>query len=155
MRVRRRARIAAFQALFEADSVGHSPIASLIHRTTDDGFPVPAAEYARLLLDGALEHKGELDALIERFAPEWPLDQMALVDRNILRIAAYEILYQEGTPTKVAINEAIDIAKTFGSESSGRFINGVLGSLVAEGPTPESPLAVANEDNEQEQQGAA
>jgi N utilization substance protein B len=76
-------------------------------------------------------YKDELDALIGRYAPEWPVEQIALIDRNILRLAIFEILLQDDTPVKVAINEAVELAKEFGSDSSGRFVNGVLGSLVA------------------------
>jgi N utilization substance protein B len=77
-----------------------------------------------------------LDRLIGRYAPEWPVDQIAIVDRNILRMAIYEILHRADTPTKVAINEAVELAKEFGSDSSGRFVNGVLGSLVATETVP-------------------
>ncbi|MFN2291384.1 MAG: transcription antitermination factor NusB, partial [Anaerolineae bacterium] len=73
----------------------------------------------------------DLDRLIGEYAPEWPVDQIAIIDRNILRIAIYEILVGDDTPTKVAINEAVELAKEYGSDSSGRFVNGVLGSLVA------------------------
>jgi len=143
-----------FQALFEADSVGHNPVVSLRMRTLENRLPPSGEQFARELLDGALAHRETLDALIEHFAPEWPIEQMSLVDCNILRIAAYEILYQ-GTPNKVAINEAVDMAKTFGSESSGRFVNGVLGSLVSEGYDHEQTTAVAEEEAEQEQRGVA
>jgi transcription antitermination protein NusB len=77
-----------------------------------------------------------LDKLIERYAPEWPVEQIAIIDRNILRIAIYEVLQGNGTPLKVAINEAVELAKQFGSDSSGRFVNGVLGSLVAKEEIP-------------------
>ena len=75
--------------------------------------------------------KSALDAIIQRIAPEWPIEQIAPVDCNILRLAAYEILFDEEIPPKVAINEAVELAKAFGSESSSRFVNGVLGTLLA------------------------
>ena len=76
-----------------------------------------------------MKHSAELDKLIQRYAPEWPVDQMAVVDRNVLRIAIYEFSISRGTPTKVAINEAVELAKLFGSDSAPRFVNGVLGAL--------------------------
>ena len=85
---------------------------------------------------GVLGHQERIDAAVGRYAPEWPVDQIAIIDRNILRIAIYEILLGKDTPIKVAINEAVELAKTFGSDSSGRFVNGVLGTLVAEEAAP-------------------
>lgn len=81
-----------------------------------------------------IEHQGEIDKLIEKCAPEWPLSQVTVVDRNILRLGIYEVLFgnYEEVPPKVAINEAIELAKTFGGESSGRFVNGVLGTIYRE-----------------------
>lgn len=131
MKIRRRARIAAFQALFEADSVGHPVAEALCRRAEEDRLPEAARTFARELVAGVLAHRQHLDDVIQEVAPEWPVDQMAIVDRNILRVAAYEILYAEGTPPKVAINEAVELAKTFGSDSSSRFVNGALGTLTA------------------------
>jgi N utilization substance protein B len=73
-----------------------------------------------------------LDVLIARYAPDWPVDQIAIIDRNVLRISIYEMLMRDDTPIKVAINEAVELAKKFGSDSSSRFVNGVLGSLVSQ-----------------------
>ncbi len=84
-----------------------------------------------LLVTGVLEHRERLDALIRRYAPEWPLDQIAILDRNILRIAIFELIVDDTVPVKVAINEAVELAKTFGAESTPRFINGVLGTLAS------------------------
>jgi N utilization substance protein B len=81
------------------------------------------------LVRGVLEHQKEIDELITAFAPEWPLDQITTVDRNILRIGIFELKYNRDIPPKVAINEAIELAKTFGGESSGKFVNGVLGAI--------------------------
>ena len=86
-------------------------------------------KFASQLLQGVIEHQEEMDVLISRYAPEWPLDQMAVIDRNILRIAIYEFLINGNTPVKVAINEAVELAKTYGSDSAPRFINGVLGTI--------------------------
>ncbi len=130
MRVRHRARITALQALFEIDCTHHNPTVVLERRLEDSSLPETGAGFARELVQGVNTHREELDALIGRYAPEWPVDQIAIVDRNILRMAIYEILMCEDTPVKVAINEAVELAKEFGSDSSGRFVNGVLGSLV-------------------------
>jgi len=81
------------------------------------------------VLKGVMENIEEVDAYISKYATEWPLDQITIVDRNILRIGVYELMYNDDIPAKVAINEAIEIAKVFGSESSGKFVNGVLGAI--------------------------
>jgi N utilization substance protein B len=82
------------------------------------------------VVSGVLKHQSVLDSFIHRHAPEWPLEQMAYVDRNILRMAIFEFAVDGETPIKVAINEAVELAKTFGSDSAPRFVNGVLGALV-------------------------
>ena len=92
-----------------------------------------ARAFARALAEGVLAHAGELDQIIERSAPSWPLDQMSKIDKNILRLAIFEILFDNKVPLKAAINEAVELGKRFGSDSSSRFINGVLGT-VAEMP---------------------
>lgn len=131
MKVRHRARVAALQALFEIDCTGHHPTVVLEQRLEENPLPDPSGEFARELVLGVEAYREELDRLIHQYAPEWPVAQIAIVDRNILRIAIYEILFCDDTPTKVAINEAVELAKEFGSDSSGRFVNGVLGTLVA------------------------
>jgi N utilization substance protein B len=130
MRVRHRARVITLQSLFEIDCAGHNPVAVIEQRLGEANLPEAGAEFARDLVLGVSSHQEELDALIERYAPEWPVEQIAIVDRNVLRISIYELTMREDTPTKVAINEAVELAKQFGSDSSGRFVNGVLGSLV-------------------------
>lgn len=133
MKVRSRARIVALQALFEIDCVGHDVQTVLGCRLEENDLPSSGEVFARMLVDGVVSHVKDLDRLISKYAPEWPVDQMSIIDRNILRIAIYEIATSENTPIKVAINEAVELAKTFGSGSSQRFVNGVLGSFVAEG----------------------
>jgi N utilization substance protein B len=135
MKARHRARIATLQALFEIDCTKHVPGVVIQQRLEEANLPEPGERFARELVLGIHHHQAELDTLIERYAPEWPVDQIAIVDRNILRIAIYEILYHENTPLKVAINEAVELAKRFGSDSSSRFVNGVLGTLVAKEDT--------------------
>ena len=131
MQVRHRARVIALQALFEIDCTQHHPAVVVDRRLEDAELPDIGAQFATELVTGVHDRQGELDALIARYAPEWPVDQIATIDRNILRLAIYEILMREDTPVKVAINEAVELAKEFGSDSSGRFVNGVLGSLVS------------------------
>lgn len=132
MKVRRRARIVALQALFETDSANHAPDLVLQQRLEDTDLPEAGVDFARLLVFGVLEHKARLDEFIHKNAPQWPIEQMATIDRNVLRIALFELFFDRSTPMKVAINEAVDLAKIFGSDSSHRFVNGVLGSFVTE-----------------------
>lgn len=133
MGVRHRARIVALQALFEIDIASHDP--EVVLRRCLDRRPLPqrASEFARTLVFGVLEHRAKLDDLIQENASQWPLEQMAVIDRNILRMAIFEFAVAGTAPVKVAINEAVELAKLFGSESSPRFINGVLGAIVAKG----------------------
>jgi len=93
--------------------------------------------FVRETIKNILEHSEEIDNYIRRYATEWPLEQITLVDRNVLRIGIYELLYSENIPPRVAINEAIEIAKAFGGESSGKFINGVLGAIYKDMPESE------------------
>lgn len=90
--------------------------------------------FIKRLVEGVLQHREKIDAVIEKTAPEWPIDQINIVDRNVLRLGLYELLWGERkeVPPKVAINEAIELAKNFGGESSGRFVNGVLGTVYRE-----------------------
>ena len=132
MKPRHRARMAALQALYEIDCAGHSPVAVIGQRLTEVGLPATVCQFARDLALAVDANRSRLDTLIGRYAPEWPVEQIAIIDRNILRIAIYEIMLCEDTPVKVAINEAVELAKQFGSDSSGRFVNGVLGTLVSQ-----------------------
>jgi N utilization substance protein B len=130
VKARRHARVIALQALYEIDSVGHSPGAVLQQRMEEDSPSQSVLDFIRQLVFGVLKHKALVDPLIQEYAPEWPLEQMAYIDRNILRIAIFEFAVDGNTPVKVAINEAVELAKMFGSDSSPRFVNGVLGALV-------------------------
>ena len=132
MKVRRRARIVTLQALYEIDTVNHDSDAVFRQRLEETSLPPGGQEFAHTLLHGVLEHKTALDEIIQKNAPEWPVAQMAIIDRNILRIAMFEIGFDSNTPVKVAINEAVELAKTFGSDSSRRFVNGVLGAYVSD-----------------------
>ncbi len=126
-RERRRARSLALQALYEIDSVGH-PEEEVIARYGGDLSP-EAREFMIQVVHGTLESKHEIDLLLEESAPEWPISELAVIDRNILRLSIWELLIWGETPLKVAINEAVELAKRFGSDSAPRFVNGVLGTL--------------------------
>jgi len=117
--------------LFEVDSVSHPAELVLAQRLEEKPLPADGEAFARQLVQGVLKHRRDLDEIIISIAPDWPLEQMAIIDRNILRIAIYEITVDEQTPIKVAINEAVELAKLFGSDSSRRFVNGVLGTLAS------------------------
>ena len=129
MKPRTRARSIALQALYEIDQTGHSPGEILQERIAESPLEDILVSFAQHILFGILPLIRQLDALIAQYAPEWPLDQVAIIDRNILRIAIWEIAFDQQTPLKVAINEAVELAKLFGSDSTPRFVNGVLGSL--------------------------
>jgi transcription antitermination protein NusB len=128
---RRKGRLLVLQVLYEVDCTGHDPGETLERTLKGLSLSEQLVSFIRELFYKVSENKGSIDAIIRRHASAWPFEQIALVDRNILRIGAYEILSGQ-TPVKVAINESIELAKAFGSESSSRFINGVLGSVYAE-----------------------
>ena len=129
MKARTRARGIALQALYEIDLVGHPPAQVLQERLAEEPQTEELAEFIRQILFGVLPLRERLDIVLARYAPEWPLDQIAAIDRNILRVACWEFAAKRETPVKVAINEAVELAKMYGSDSAPRFINGVLGSL--------------------------
>lgn len=129
MKPRTRARCAALQALYEMDLVNH-PIGEVLEaRIADNELDEVLADFTRQLVLGVWPLIATLDQFIAEHAPEWPLDQVAIVDRNILRMALWEFAVSGKTPIKVAINEAVELGKVFGSDSTPRFVNGVLGSL--------------------------
>lgn len=129
MKPRTRARSVALQALYEIDIVAHSPGQVLEERLADADLDQALSDFARRIVVGVAPLTVELDNFISQHAPEWPLDQIAVIDRNILRIALWEIALCDDTPMKVAINEAVELGKVYGSDSTPRFVNGVLGSL--------------------------
>jgi N utilization substance protein B len=127
--IRRQARVIALQTLYEYDTVQH-PLAEVLQRHAEDRHLQPKVfEYANELVLGVCNHLAEIDAHIQSAAREWPLQQMARIDKNILRLAIYEILFNNTVPAKAAINEAVELAKQFGSNTSSRFVNGVLGTI--------------------------
>jgi N utilization substance protein B len=129
MKPRTRARSLALQVLYEVDIANHPPGEIYKLRLEENPLPDDVAEFARQIIFGVLPITQTLDHLIAKYAPEWPLDQIAAIDRNILRMALWEFAVYGETPLKVAINEAVELAKLFGSDSAPRFVNGVLGAL--------------------------
>lgn len=119
----------ALQALYEYDLSGHNITDILINRFESVEIPDDSKKFVIDLVTGVLNHQTEIDEMIVKYAVDWPLDQIAVVDRNIIRIAAYEFAVSRVTPDKVAINESIELAKKFGSETAPKFVNGVLGSI--------------------------
>ncbi|HSL30036.1 MAG TPA: transcription antitermination factor NusB [Anaerolineales bacterium] len=129
MKPRTRARSLALQVLYEVDIAHHPPGDIYRLRLEDTPLPDELSEFARQIIFGVLPLTQTLDQIIAKYAPEWPLDQIAAIDRNILRMALWEFAVHHETPIKVAINEAVELAKQFGSDSAPRFVNGVLGAL--------------------------
>jgi N utilization substance protein B len=125
MGLRRQAREQALQILFQHDMLKS-------HASSPSGVDVPPAAlpFVDQLVQGVLTHLPELDGLLVQFAEHWSLDRMAVVDRNLLRFALYELLYLDDIPAKVTINEAIEIAKRYGAQESGAFVNGILDRIV-------------------------
>ena len=143
MKTRRRARRLTLETLFEYDLANHDPIKVLRRRLEEQPLESSGVSFATKLINGVQEYQDRMDQLITRFAPEWPLEQMAVIDRNILRMAIFEFLIDQETPVKVAINEAVELAKIYGSDSAPRFINGVLGSLADQIETLRVEIGVA------------
>lgn len=131
MKSRTKARAVALQALYEYDLSGHPAGVILEHRLGKISLDEKYVSFVREIVNGILPIIPILDNLIAEQAPEWPLDQVASIDRNIIRIALWEFAVGKCSPVKVAINEAVELAKIYGSDSTPRFVNGVLGSLVS------------------------
>ncbi len=128
---RRKARAIAFQALYEVDCTGHEAEVVTTRLLAEAGLSGENVAFVRGLVSGVIQHKETVDQNIRSYAPAWPIEQIPVVDRNILRLAIFEVLLDNRVPVKVAINEAVELAKMFGSESSPKFVNGVLGSVSA------------------------
>ncbi len=131
MKSRTKARAIALQALYEYD-LSHHPVGVILHDRFKEGdLDDKMKRFSEEIVLGVFPIIEKLDKVIAKYAPDWPLDQVASIDRNIIRIALWEFAVKKCTPVKVAINEAVELAKVYGSESTPRFINGVLGSLVS------------------------
>ncbi len=131
------ARSIIMQSLYEWDFRGKNQdeLKKILERNIKELCPdAEDIEFIYNLADGIMKYRSQIDEIIEKAAPEWPLEQITIVDRNVLRIGLYELLFgdHQEVPPKVAINEAIELAKTYGGESSGKFINGVLGTVYRE-----------------------
>lgn len=134
MSSRHLARTVVLQTLFQWDFVGkQGELLELLNKNLPEFAPGLSDEgFGDRLAQGLIKHLSEIDEIIHRLAPEWPVDQITGIDRNVLRIGVYELKFGKEIPPKVAINEAIELAKAFGSDASSKFINGVLGSLYKE-----------------------
>ena len=139
--IRRQARMIALQTLYEYDIAQHLPAEVLQRHAEERHLQLRVVEYAQELVTGVCNHLAEIDAHIQSAAQEWPLQQMARIDKNILRLAIYEILFNNTVPAKAAINEAVELAKLFGSNTSSRFINGVLGTIFNRAQNQPTPIA--------------
>ncbi len=126
---RRRARAIALQALYEIDSTKHEVEAVVSRLLAEGGLFEENNAFVRELVSKVIQNKGKIDRHIQRFATAWPIEQIPIIDRNILRLAIFEILFDNNVSIKVAINEAVELAKKFGSDNSPKFVNGVLGSV--------------------------
>ncbi len=131
MKPRTKARSVALQVLYELDIADHNPQLVLVERLEESTLEPTLEDFVRQIVLGVWAIVEMLDGLIAKHAPEWPLDQVATIDRNIIRISLWEFAVFQKTPIKVAINEAVELAKVYGSDSTPRFVNGVLGSLAS------------------------
>ena len=129
---RRKGRVLALQTLYEVDTARHDVNAVLERSRSGEDTPRDSWTFGAELARGVVSRVSKLDRIIESFAPNWPVAQLSSIDRNILRIAVYELTLPADTPPKAVANEAVELAKAFGSDSSPRFVNGVLGSLIAQ-----------------------
>ena len=145
---RHRARTAALQALYEADTSRHASADALRAIAAQQRLPKEATAFAEGLIERVLAQQDKIDGIIAQAAPAWPVEQLAPVDRNVIRLAIAEMLGDNGAPVRVVINEAVELAKRFGSDRSAKFVNGVLGSVQREHaerqskqPTAKQPTA--------------
>lgn len=155
MASRHLSRSIAMQSLYEWDFRGrdNNLLTEIIERNTKEFGPgIENIDFVKNLVQGVLDHISELDQIIEKAAPQWPLDQIAIIDRNVLRLGIFELLFgnREEVPPKVAINESIELAKTFGGDASGKFVNGVLGTIYREIGEPGKDDAPPKKDKDKE-----
>lgn len=149
MKSRTKARSISLQVLYEVDISGHSPgkvLGDHLRRLKMDNSHI---QFISQIVNGVTNFKDQLDEFIADFAPEWPLDQVAYIDLNLLRIALWEIAIYKKTPVKVVINEAVELAKLYGAEGSPRFINGVLGGLIENLDEIKLSMKIVQDDDEQ------
>lgn len=140
-------RMIAMQTLYEWDFREGSDLESIKERNTNEYKEDADANFVNFLVNGVSENIAALDKRITESAPEWPLEQISLIDKTILRVAIFELLYSKNVPPKVAINEAVELSKQFGGENSSKFINGVLGTVYDSGEFNENELTTEQERN--------
>jgi len=126
---RRKARAIILQALYEVDFTTHNATDVVVHLLEGQGLSEDNAAFVRQTVSGVIQNRQQLDEHIRRFAPSWPITQLPAIDRNILRLAIFELLIDNKEPVSITINEAVELAKKFGSDNSARFVNGVLSSV--------------------------
>lgn len=126
---RRQGRDLALKALYQHDLVGANPRQALAYLVEEEGASPEAQAFAAELVEGTLTHQAEIDARIAAYARDWRVERLAVLDRNILRLAIFQIVFRSDIPASVAINEAVELAKLYGEAESGRFVNGILGQL--------------------------
>jgi len=147
------------QSLYEWDFKGRDTdkLGDIVERNIAEfASGLEDTQFIRDLVNGVIQNLEQINTIIEKAAPQWPLDQIAIVDRNVLRLGLYELLFanRDEVPPKVAINEAIELAKSFGGESSGKFVNGVLGTVYREIGEPgknDAPKAKREDDSDEKQ----
>ncbi len=144
------ARRVALQVLYEVDCSSHLAGEVIAARLSDEALPRRGEKYVRQVVAGVTANRDQLDAFIQRFASEFPLDQVAIVDRNILRMGVYELAAQQNTSINVIIAEAMELANIYGAEGSLRFVNGVLGAIAAEATADTPPQLVVTETEDGE-----
>jgi N utilization substance protein B len=136
---RRQARELAFQALFQIDLGRNTPDFALRYACSENDLTEKSREFLEDMVNGTARHAKEIDDLLTRFSEEWPLERMGGTDRNLLRMALYELIYREDIPVSVTVNEAVELAKHYGDEESGKFVNGILGNIIRQFTLPEKP----------------
>ena len=139
------ARELALKVLFELETNGGDPEHALQYHAAEARADPDTTDFARTLIRGVLENQKAIDVLLAEASKNWDLDQMAKVERTLLRIATFEIVYLPSVPLKAAINESIELAKTFGGPDSGKFVNGILGRIAAEAESRRQPETRASE----------
>lgn len=142
------ARRVALQVLYEIDCSSHLMGEVIAARLHDEALPRRGEKYVRQVVEGVTLNRDQIDNFIQRFASEFPLDQVAIVDRNILRMGVYELAAQQNTSINVIIAEAMELANIYGAEGSLRFVNGVLGAIAAEATADNSPQFIVTENGE-------
>jgi N utilization substance protein B len=136
---RRQARELAFQALFQIDLGRNTPEFALRYARNETDLPEKSLDFLNDMVNGTARHAKEIDDLLMRFSEGWPLERMSGTDRNILRMAIYELIYREDVPVSVTVNEAVELAKHYGDDDSGKFVNGILGNIIRQFTLPEKP----------------